>query len=185
MMFTKHDLRQQYRRIRNEVPVSQRNAESEIVCRKLLTSEMYQNAEAVFCYVSFGSEFETASIIENALVDNKIVAVPKLIDGKMIFCRIHPGTEYIPNRFGIPEPADADELLPKEISTVLLVLPGMCFDDENGRVGYGGGFYDRYIEKHEQDTKFMIVAPALSCQYSHVKIPMEAHDIRPDIVIFP
>ena len=185
MNLTKSDLRKQYRCIRNEFSVSQRNMESKVICRKILNSEMYQNAEAVFCYVSFGSEFETASIIEAAFVDNKIIAVPKIIGNEMIFCSVYPDTEFVPNRYGIMEPVGADELSPEDFSCVLLILPGLCFDDENGRIGYGGGFYDRYVAKYKYNTDFFVVSPALSCQYCGVRIPMEEHDVRPDIVIFP
>ena len=185
MNITKSDLRQRYRRIRNTFPVSQRYEESAVVCRKLFDLEIYQNAEAVFSYVSFGSEFETASIIETAFIDSKIIAVPKIIGNEMVFCNVNTDTAFVPNRFGIMEPVNTSVLLPNEFSSVLLILPGMCFDDKNGRVGYGGGYYDRYVARYRQDTEFVIVAPALSCQYCCERIPMEEHDIRPDLVIFP
>jgi len=185
MDISKNELRKQYRKKRNLLSETQRHTESERVCGKLLDSEQYRNADVVFCYVSYGSEFETSSLIEAAFLDNKIVAVPKMIGNEMIFCRVYPDSEYQPNCFGIMEPVDAVEVHPQDFISVLMVLPGLCFDEQNGRIGYGGGFYDRYIAKYKLNAKFSIVALALSCQYYSGNIPMEVHDVRPDLVIFP
>lgn len=185
MELSKKELRKQYRHIRNAISEAKRSEESRILCEKLLETEEYKNAGAVFCYLSYGSEFETSYLIAVALSENKVVAVPKIVGDDMIFCRIFSDTEYLPNQFGIMEPVSSEEILPQAFASVLLILPGLCFDNRNGRVGYGGGYYDRYVAKHKADSKLSVAAPALSCQFYNGSIPMDKHDVRPDLVIFP
>ena len=185
MTISKKDLRKKYRMIRNEVSDDIRTAESRTVCRSLCSTDSYRNADAVFVYLSYGSEFCTEELIKSAFCDQKIVAVPKTDGDTMIFCGITPDTKYSQNHYGIAEPLGTKEILPEECSKVLLILPGLCYDCNGGRIGYGGGYYDRYVFEHRECKQIEIVSLALSCQFYPGEIPMEAHDIRPDKIIYP
>lgn len=182
---TKKELRKQYREIRNSLSAIVRHNESKIVCQRLLMSSWYHDADAVFCYLSYGSEFETDRLIQQALTEDKIVAVPIIKECEMVFCRIYPDTEYRQNGYGIPEPIEEALVEPELFSSVLMILPGLCYDKNGGRIGYGGGYYDRYIAKHGSTAKFQTVSLALSCQYFDGCIPMEEHDVRPDEILYP
>lgn len=185
-MLSKQELRQHYRRLRNQVPDVVRKEESEAVCRALLQTECYQKANAVFCYLSYGSEPETSALIRSALYDNKIVAVPKISeDNNMLFAIIDSGTEMSRNKYGILEPEVVYEADPEAFQQVLLILPGLCYDDCGGRIGYGGGYYDRYLAKHNQNGTIFVASLALSCQHYEAQIIMEPHDVRPDMILYP
>ena len=185
MPVTKRELRKKYREIRNGLSDVTRHSESKIVCERLTESCLYQETDAVFCYLSYGSELETDSLIQKALADGKTVAVPVIKKTEMIFCRIYPDTEYRLNGYGISEPAEEELVESENFSSVLLILPGLCYDKDSGRIGYGGGYYDRYIAKHGRRSNFQTVSLALSCQFYDGKIPMEEHDIRPDAIFYP
>jgi len=182
---TKQELRKQYRVIRNALSDEVRRRESRNVCEQLTESCRYREADAVFCYVSYGSELETDLLIQKALSDGKNVAVPVIKGNEMIFSRISVDTEYRLNRYGIPEPVEEELAEPEKYTSVLMVLPGLCYDSYGGRIGYGGGYYDRYIAKHGNNPKLLTVSLALSCQFFDGCIPMEEHDIRPDEIIYP
>ena len=184
MEITKQELRKQYRAIRNAFPVDARQRESRQVCERLTDMRLYREADAVLCYLSYGSELETDCLIHKALNDRKTVAVPVIKGTEMVFCRIYPDTEYRRNGYGISEPVSEELVQPELFSSVLLILPGLCYDSEGGRIGYGGGYYDRYIAAHGAGTKLHVVSLALSCQFYDGNIPMEKHDIRPDEIIY-
>lgn len=182
---TKQELRKQYRAIRNGVSANVRSRESKAVCRQMTENAIYGAADAVFCYLSYGSELETDSLVQRAWSDGKLVAVPVIKGREMNFCRIYPETEYRLNEYGILEPVTEEDVNQDSLSSVLMILPGLCYDKFKGRIGYGGGYYDRYLAKHGNSARFQTVSLALSCQYFDGCIPMEEHDIRPDEIIFP
>lgn len=183
MKITKQELRRQYRAIRNAFSAVDRHRESRKVCEQLAGLHLYTESDAVLCYLSYGSEFETDSLIHKALNDGKKVAVPVIQGTEMLFCRIYADTEYQQNGYGISEPVSKEIVQPELCTSVLLILPGLCYDREGGRIGYGGGYYDRYIAAHGTGSRLHVVFPALSCQYYDGRIPMEKHDIRPDVII--
>lgn len=185
MTVTKQELRKLYRKIRNSLPESVRKTESETVCRSLIASEVYRQTEAVFCYLSYGSELETAELIQHALSNRKTVAVPKIQNNDMVFCKIDDKTKFCENQYGIAEPETADEVSPMLFQNVLLILPGLCYDNDGGRLGYGGGFYDKYIARYSNERRLYVVSLALSCQHYDKSINMEPHDVRPDLIIYP
>jgi len=185
MPITKQELRKQYRVIRNSLSDVVRHSESMTVCEQLTKNRLYLEADAVFSYLSYNSEFETDRLIQRAFADGKTVAVPVIKGKDMFFCRIYPDTEYQLNGYGISEPAEKEILEPEKFSSVLLILPGLCFDKNGGRIGYGGGYYDRYIAKHRKKSNIQTVSLALSCQFYDGRIPMEEHDIRPDFIYYP
>lgn len=182
---TKRELRKQYREIRNRLSDKERKSESRMVCGMLIENAMYRTSGAVFCYLSYGSELETDSLIQRALSDSKVVAVPVIKGNEMVFCRIYSDTEYRLNGYGISEPVVEEIMEPETLASVLMILPGLCYDNFKGRIGYGGGYYDRYLAKHRSNARFQTVSLALSCQFFDGCIPMEEHDIRPDEIIYP
>ena len=185
MYMTKQQLRKEYRRIRNEISHELIAMESVNVCKQLCDLEVYRCAEAVFTYLSFGSEFMTNELIRTAFHDKKTVAVPKIIGNEMFFYQIQQDTEFSLNYYGIQEPVCSSKASPNDYNKVLLVLPGLCYDRNNGRIGYGGGYYDRYLSEYMDCSEITVVSMALSCQYYEGMIPMETHDIRPDLILYP
>ena len=138
---------------------------------------MYREADTVLVYVSLPEEIDTFGIINKALEDGKRVAVPRITDGEMRFFWLDDLSAAEPGFRGIPEPPDGCPEADDE--TALVVVPGLAFDRRGFRVGYGGGFYDRYLSAHPSH-------PTLALCYAFQlfpELPAEAHDRPVDAVL--
>ena len=103
--------------------------------------ELYQNAKTIYGY---NQEVRTVPMLEQAIRDGKRVAVPKCYDRDMKFIYISDfAAEVAPGYANIPEPI-ADEPVADD-KTALVLMPGLAFDPQGHRIGYGGGFYDRFL----------------------------------------
>lgn len=127
----------------------------------LFNLPFYQEAEAIFCYVSFNQEVSTTEIITKALLDGKRVYVPKILQGNMKFIEIMSLSDLVPGFFGILEPKGDKEVIPASYNFV--IVPGLAFDQEGRRIGYGKGFYDRYFNLYGEE-RFLKVALAYDFQ---------------------
>lgn len=152
-------------------------AASEKICSYVCSLPEYKEADVIYCYVDYNHEVFTWPIMERAMKDGKRVAVPR-VDGKdMDFYYITAQADLEPGYFGIREPKTG--LLKAIEEEALFLMPGVAFDRAHHRVGYGGGFYDRYLEKH---PKLRTVALAYECQMFEA-VPFEEFDIRPSVLI--
>ena len=106
--------------------------------------ELYKNAKTIYGYLPYNQEVRTVPMREQAIADGKAVAVPKCYGEEMRFIYIHDfEAEVAPGYAGIPEPiADGPVAGDK---TALVLMPGLAFDPQGHRIGYGGGFYDRFL----------------------------------------
>ena len=139
-------LRRQAKIQRDIMPEDIRHAKSKIICRNLIADDVFQNANVIFCFISFGSEVETKRIIETALSMGKRVCVPHTLGNHIMEANeITSQTEYRPDRYGIPEPTEQHIVPPSEID--LIIVPGLLFDRRGYRIGYGGGYYDTFLSK--------------------------------------
>lgn len=142
----------------------------------IINMKEFKEADNILTYVSFRSEVKTDYIIENAFELGKKVFVPKVIGKNMIFVKIESFKELTQGYMGIREPVSSDEA---GINEGFMCMPGMVFDKECNRIGYGGGFYDRYLSK---DNEFIKAALCYDFQILE-EIPHEPHDLKPDYVI--
>lgn len=108
-------------------------------------SEQYKNAKTIYGYLPYNQEVRTVPMLERALAEGKRVAVPKVFGDEMKFIYITDLSRVEKGYAGIPEPVDdgpeADD------PTALVLMPGLVFDPKGHRIGYGGGFYDRFLAK--------------------------------------
>lgn len=148
---------------------------------RLVNSEFYKKASVIFIFVSFKSEVDTHKIIIRAISDGKIICVPKIhsrSEGMMVF-RINSLAELKPGYHGILEPLDK---CPEVDSTKidLIIMPGVAFDKYGGRVGYGAGFYDRFLSEINIDVDKI----ALSYHFQILdNVPMNKEDVPIDGII--
>ena len=151
---------------------------SAMLAEKLFDMPAYRDSSALYAYVSFNQEVRTRPIIERAWADGKRVAVPKIVGGEMCFIWLERFDRLAPQgAFGIPEPVD-DEPIADDDSALVLV-PGLAFDARGHRLGYGGGFYDRWLAAHPGHPTV-----ALCYGFQMVEeLPVEAHDRAVDTVI--
>jgi 5-formyltetrahydrofolate cyclo-ligase len=128
---------------RDALPIAERMAKSEAIAVRLLDTSEAIGARTVMAYWSFGSEVDTSPLIERLLAEGKTVALPRIEQGDLVPVAFVPGEAMHETTFGAMEPSNARALDPRELD--LVVVPGVVFDRRCGRIGYGGGFYDRLL----------------------------------------
>lgn len=141
----KQALRSRIRAQKRDMTAEQIREKSEELARQLFATAEYRNARSIYGYLSFNQEVRTIPMLERALRDGKQVAVPKCYGDEMRFIWLSDLNAVKKNAMGIPEPA-ADEPLADD-ETALVLLPGLAFDRAGYRIGYGGGYYDRFLAR--------------------------------------
>lgn len=140
---SKEVLRKELREKRNLL--CEKDTKSQKITSRLLASEVFQNAEVIMLYRSAKGEVDTDAIWEACKKAGKVCVFPKCVaDGEMIAVMAEGETDFIKSSFGIMEPA-SEQAFPKELID-LIVVPALGYDRHNFRMGYGGGYYDRYLE---------------------------------------
>lgn len=144
-MALKLELRKSYLQQRNDMREYDVIHKSKSIGQKLFELDYYKKSKAIFTYVNMGNEVQTKDIIYQAFVDQKIVAVPKIIKAsrKMIFVKINSLEELSLGHFNVLEPLESDEIISDD--DTLFLVPGAVFDSNGYRIGYGGGYYDKYL----------------------------------------
>lgn len=145
-MESKATLRVHFQAVRNQITAADRQQYNQQITRHLLRHHLYKNAARVLCYGAMGAEVETATIIAASLSVGKEVCLPRL-SGKKGHMDIVPITkidQLISGTFGIPEPM-TDCPATQDYAFDLILIPGLAFDRTGHRLGYGGGYYDRFL----------------------------------------
>ncbi len=142
---SKGQLRIKFRSLRSAI--EDRSNLSDRIAEILINSDLYKNADTVFCYCARSSEVDTKSIILKSFEDKKKVALPKCIDnnGNMSFYYIDSLTDLSEGMYGIMEPA-VYNIAENFSENSICIVPGLAFDSEGYRLGYGKGYYDRFLE---------------------------------------
>jgi len=178
----KRALRSQFRKLRASVNESERKAADRLILSRLIALEQYRNALLLLTYVSDGSEPDTLMLIARALADGKEVACPRcdVSAHTMTFRKIRSLGELSPGAYGLYEPApDAPETQPEEMQNSVCIVPGLAFDGSGGRLGYGGGYYDRFLAGYCGST----VGLCRSECYSAQPLPRDNTDVTVDTVV--
>ena len=139
----KKELRSLIRQQKRAMTESQICEKSEKLGELFAASAAYRNANTVYGYLPYNQEVRTVAMLERAIADGKRVAVPKVIGDDMKFIYIYDLTRVEKGYAGIPEPVDDGPIA--DDPTALVLMPGLAFDREGHRIGYGGGFYDRFL----------------------------------------
>lgn len=143
----KKNLRAQYRQFRERLTPEQKLKLDSSIQSRLLALPEYARAGVVFTYVSKPIEVDTAALIEAALANRKKVAVPRCLTEtyRMEFYTIDSMNELQQGSFGVLEPASSKKRLVTEFGRGLCIVPGLSFDAQGYRLGYGKGYYDRFL----------------------------------------
>lgn len=149
---------------------------SRLITEKVISLPVFRRTDQILVYADYNHEVVTRYLIEEAWKSGKEVAVPKVEGKDMVFYKLTDFSLLKPGYFGIPEPVGGEIV---EWPQALMIMPGVAFDRKNHRVGYGGGFYDRYLEKHPLIQR---VAIAFSFQMLP-EVPTEPTDICPQIIV--
>lgn len=143
----KSKLRKEFKKRRSEL--TDKAEKSLKICNSFLNSDTYKNAKIILCYSSFSDEVSTDLIIKKSLADGKITALPRCIDknGSMKYFIINSFDDLKTGSFGISEPdAKCTEL--DTFSESVCIVPALSFDCKGYRLGYGKGYYDRFLENY-------------------------------------
>ncbi len=166
---------------RDALPERERALYSREIEELLFAHEPFAGARTVMIFVSFRSEVETGGIIRRALDEGKKVLVPVVSGGRLAVSEVRdPEVELAAGAYGIPEPRKECLRIvdPKEID--FTAAPGLAFDRCGGRIGYGGGYYDRFARELRAGTP--VVGLAFSAQIFDA-IPMEKNDMRVSAIV--
>lgn len=187
------------RQLRNEM-IDKRNSIKEYkkmlydkkIFESICSLPEYLHSNLVLPYVSYGSEADTIRIIKISLKNHKVIAVPKILsDGKMDFFIIQSIEDLKPGTMNILEPEGAEEksislmIKNKKINNAIMLIPGLAFDKQMNRLGYGKGYYDNYISfLHKEHVT--ITKAALLYESQLIKsVPTDSHDMKMDMLITP
>ena len=175
---SKKEIRAEVKKSRREASAESIRENSTIICNTFLNLPEYQAAKCIFAYMDCKNEVETKKVIEQCWKDGKIIAVPKVFGEIMKYYSINSYDDLEDGYFGIREPKH-EQLQEIVCEDGLMILPGVAFDEERHRVGYGGGFYDRYLAAHPDMKK---IAFAFEFQVFD-KVPFEVFDKQPEKII--
>lgn len=216
----KREIRKKILAVRDGIPVSDRTLYDRKIREIVTGMEEYRDAEVILAYVSYKSEVDTMMLIQKALEDGKYVFAPKVSGNDMEFWQISSLEDLREGYRGILEPGQSisfPDWVKKECGTVstdtvvgkaeecaqkvckvMMWMPGAVFDRERHRIGYGGGFYDRYLNRllqqseqtdsmesprtHSESITLTTAALTYGCQVLE-QIPYEEHDVNPDMLI--
>ncbi len=181
---SKQELRTRYLGCRNSLLAGERKEKSRKIWELLKKQDVFQSAMAVLVYMDYRSEVITTGLVEELLLDReKKVYAPKVEGMNIHFYEINTIEDLTDGYQGIREPEENPDRLfcQEELQKMkcLILVPGAVFDRERGRMGYGKGFYDRYLAVF---PGLFSVALAFDCQIAK-KVPVEEYDIRPDMII--
>lgn len=148
----KKALRAKYKDFRKNLSETEKSEKDNAVLRKIISSEAYKRCEMLLTYVSTAIEVDTRGLIATAMKDGKAVIVPKCVDGtrEMKFYEIHSLDDLEICAFGVLEPIPDKCREITVFENAVCIVPGLAFDLDGYRLGYGGGYYDRFLSAHRE-----------------------------------
>ncbi len=171
----KQILRNKYKEIRKNI--KDKREQADLIFNKIINLKEYNQSNLILTYVSLNDEADTIKLIKHSLEENKIVAVPKCEGDDILFYYINSLEDLEEGNFGILEPKTNQ--IVNDFNKSICIVPGVAFDKQNNRIGYGKGFYDRFLKKY-QGIKIGLTYKECICD----KIDTEINDIKMDKVIF-
>lgn len=181
---SKQELRSRYLNYRNQLSMNERKEKSVRIWELLEAEEVFQKAEILLVYMDYRSEVMTCGKVEELLREHKKrIFAPKVEGMDIQFYEVRKMEDFMDGYQGIREPSgDESRLFTEQLAKTqncLLLVPGAVFDRQRGRMGYGKGFYDRYLAAFPALSS---AALAFECQIAK-KVPVESHDKLPDMIV--
>ena len=174
----KQALRKQIRDQKRAMTEEQIVSKSEALGRLFVASEAYKQAKTIYGYLPYNQEVRTTAMLQQALDDGKRVAVPKCYGDEMRFIYLDDLSKVEKGYCNIPEPI-ADEPIADD-PTALVLMPGLAFDPQGHRMGYGGGFYDKFLAAEPDHPTLALCYDFQMMEH----LETEAHDIPVDTVLW-
>jgi len=184
-METKSSIRKQFLSLRNAMPMNECLKKSMDITKNVLSLSVLKQAKHILCYASYKSEVMTSDLIKELLKMGKQVYLPKVSGNEMDFYHITSLEELTEGYKGIPEPsANCTDIFTKDIwekdkERTVMLLPGAAFSENGARIGYGKGYYDRYLMRVPCEER---VALCFELQMVE-QIVADTHDIPVTIIV--
>ena len=172
----KVELRKKYFEVRKNINGIEKEKSDDCIFNKIINLEKFKKSKLLLTYVSLRDEVDTIKLIEYSLNVNKEIAVPKCEDGTIRFYKIKSLKELDKGKFNILEPVT--NRLVKDFENSMCIVPGIAFDKNNNRLGYGRGYYDKFLKQYKE-CKIGIAYKQCICD----NICVNQFDIKMDIVI--
>lgn len=174
----KQALRKEIREKKRAMTEAEIVSKSEKLGQLFLSSAAYQEAKTIYGYLPYNQEVRTVAMLQQALEDGKRVAVPKCYGDEMKFIYLEDLSRVEKGYCGIPEPVEDSPVA--NDPTALVLMPGLAFTKEGLRMGYGGGFYDKFLASEPGHPTL-----ALCYDFQMVEhIPTEEFDVPVDTVLW-
>lgn len=177
-MNTKKDFRDFYFKIRKCINDSERQEFDRCIFVSFVNSNFFKNFEIFLIYISFNNEVQTLDLIRFMLDNNKKVAVPFCNDKTMDFYFINSFDELVDGKYGIRSVDVEKSVKVVNFDNALCIVPAVSFDNNGNRLGYGGGYYDRFLSENK--------IPSVGFCYQRCicdKLPTEQTDIKINFVL--
>jgi len=186
----KQRLRALIKEKRSTLIPQERITRSAIICDRVRSQVWWREARTLHIYCAFGTEVRTEGLIQSAFAEEKRVIVPLVSQATHLLEHyvVTPQTRFEPDAFGIPtavQDNSVEAITATEMHCDCVIVPLLGFDAVCNRIGYGKGYYDRFLSTllSEAEIKPHLVGLAFQCQFVEEGIHTEAHDIRLDVVI--
>lgn len=176
---TKEEIRKAIRLQKRALQQEEMELQGKQIFHQITKFQDYQTAGLIFTYMSYNQEVDTTHIILDALASGKQVAVPKVEGREIVFYYIESLEQMVPGYQGILEPKSQRVAVPEH--GMFMIMPGLAFSTQGQRIGYGGGFYDRYLDQYHEES-FVTCAVAYDFQVFD-SLPSEEFDQRIDYII--
>ena len=174
----KKELRREIREKKRAMTEAEIVSRSEKLAQLFLSTDAYRNAKSIYGYLPYNQEVRTFPILAQAIANGKRVAVPKIYGDTMKFLWLDDLNDVAKSEKGIPEPI-ADEPIADD-ETALVLMPGVAFTQNGERMGYGGGYYDRFLAAESNHPTI-----ALCYEFQMVEsLPTEEFDIPVEMVLW-
>ena len=145
---TKKEMRREFIKRRDHQTQTELDAKSEEICRKLFSLELMQQASDVLLYSSYSSEVQTEPIFNTVRRMRKRAYFPKVEDSELVYYRVDDLAELQVGYHGIMEPFMLRKAAGDWLYTAVAIIPGVCFSREGHRIGYGKGYFDRFLARY-------------------------------------
>ena len=182
------EIRRNALKARNAMSREERRKGSLLMTERILGHQWFYRSDIILCFASFGSEIDTFELIEEGICKGKRIFLPKVTNAsgkwEMCFGRLLDRSELSAGYKGILEPPESAEkyvYFETDAERTLMLMPGVAFDPYRNRLGYGKGFYDRFLAKKDA-LQLHTIAVGFQCQLVD-RIPEIEGDIRPYQII--
>ncbi len=178
LQINKKELRERLIVRRKEIPAESRREFSEMIFRSVFSLDRYKSCETVLVYASIDAEVETYGFINESLLRGKRVAVPRVFGREMSFGFISSAHDTVPGAFGIPTFPDGNEIV-SFFGSCICITPCLSVDPAGVRLGYGGGYYDRFLSAHKDVYSVAVCFDELISG----KLPFDENDVKVDMYV--